>query len=146
MPNNFTVYSFADVRCVFNHPDIGQYVLSADGGIGKITVERAGDMSSHTATSNGYTTINRMKSDNGTATIEVPQNSPAEKFLRKAVAYLDICPSDRFAEGSITVYDQAAGETIQCTGVTPQKRPGRTYEAAAGNVAFPLLAADIQDK
>ncbi len=142
----YTVYSFADVRCVFNHPDIGQNVLSADGAVGKITIERAGDMSSHTATSNGYTTVNRIRSDNGTITIEVPQNSPVEKFLRKVTSYLDICPSDRFAIGSITVYDQAGNVTIQCTGITPQKKPGRSYEATAGNVAFPLLAANIQEK
>ena len=142
----FSVYSFADVRCVFNHPDIGQSVLSADGAIGKITIEHAGDMSSHTATSNGYTTVNRMRSDNGTATIEVPQNSPAEKFLRKSISYLDISPSDRFALGSITIFDQAGNVTVQCTGVTPQKKPGRIYEATAGNVAFAMLAADIHEK
>lgn len=142
----FSVYSFADVRCVFNHPDIGQNVLSADGAVGKITIERAGDMSSHTATSNGYTTINRMRSDNGTLTIEVPQNSPAEKFMRKVTAYLDICPSDRFALGSTTIFDLAGNVTVQCAGITPQKKPGRVYEATAGNVAFAMLAADIQEK
>lgn len=117
-----------------------------DGELGKITIAYAGDMSSHSATAGGYVTVNRTRSRNGTATIEVPQNSPVEKFLRKATSYLDMCPTDRFAEGSITLYDGAANLIVQCGGVTPQKRPDRVYEAAAGNVAFAMLVADIQEK
>lgn len=143
--NNFSVYSFADMRCVFNHDDIGQSVLS-DGGVGKVTVSYAGDMSSHTATANGYTTVNRLKSKNGTITVEVQQNSPAEAFLRKAIKYLDTCETNRFALGSLTVFDQSNGEVVQCSGVTPQKKPDKIYDAAAGNVAFAFLAADIQEK
>lgn len=145
MAKNYSVYSFKDVRCVFNHPDIGQRILS-DEGMGKITIQMAGDMSSHTQTANGYTVVNRLESNNGTVTIELPQNSPSDLFIQKALRYLKQCSSDRFALASVTVYDSASKLLYQADGVTPQKKPDRTFDTAAGMIAYAFLSANIEDQ
>ena len=82
-----TVYSLADVRAVLYHQDVGQCVLSSQG-LGKISVSRSGDLSSHTATADGYVVVNRLRSSNGMITLEVPQNSSADEFLRKWSRFL----------------------------------------------------------
>lgn len=145
MPKNFAVYSFADTKVVINHEDVGQKILS-DGGNGKITIARTGDMSSHTQTANGYTVVNRLKNDAGTVTIEVAQNSDADQFMQSLISYLKICNSDRFALTTITLNDIAAGKVIQADGATPQKIPDRTYDTTAGMISYAFLSADIQDK
>ena len=78
----YNVYSFPDVKAVISHSDVGQCNLH-QSGMGKITVSSAGDLSSHTATADGYVIVNRLKNTNGTITIEVPQGSVADWFLRK---------------------------------------------------------------
>ena len=72
-----TVYSLADVKVVMYHQDVGQCVLSSEG-MGKISVSLSGDLSSHTATADGYVVVNRLKSSHGMITVEVPQNSSAD--------------------------------------------------------------------
>ena len=42
--------------------------------MGKIVVSAAGDLTSHTTT-DGYIVVNKLKTTNGTITLEVPQNS-----------------------------------------------------------------------
>ena len=76
------VYSYPDVKAVLYHEDIGQCNLH-ESGLGKITVSAAGDLSSHKTTAAGYVIVNRLKSTNGTITLEVPQGSAADWFLRK---------------------------------------------------------------
>ena len=78
----YNVYSFPDVKAVLNHADVGQCNLH-QSGMGKITVSSAGDLSSHTTTADGYVIVNRLRTTNGTITIEVPQGSVADWFLRK---------------------------------------------------------------
>ena len=78
----YNVYSLPDVKSVLYHPDVGTANLHLCG-IGKITVAAAGDLSSHTATADGYVVVNRLKTTNGTIQIEVPQNSIGDDFLRR---------------------------------------------------------------
>ena len=70
----YNVYSLPDVKTVLYHPDVGTANLHLCG-TGKITVSAAGDLSSHTATADGYVVVNRLKNSHGTFTIEMPQNS-----------------------------------------------------------------------
>ena len=78
----YNVYSLPDVKSVLYHPDVGTANLHLCG-IGKITVSAAGDLTSHTTTADGYVVVNRLKSTSGQITIEVPQNSLGDWFLRR---------------------------------------------------------------
>ena len=139
-----TVYSLADVRAVMYHQDVGQCVLSAQG-LGKISVTSSGDLSSHTATADGYVVVNRLRANHGIITLEVPQNSSADEFLRRWARYLKNAQSYLFALTALNIVDQMGGFTIYCEGVTPQKIPDRVYDQTSGNVSWTLLAASITD-
>ena len=139
-----TVYSLADVRTVLYHQNVGQCVLSSQG-VGKISITHSGDLSSHTATADGYVVVNRLRSVNGMITIEVPQNSPADEFLRKWAKYLKNAETWQFALSALNIVDAAGGFTIYCEGVTPQKIPDRAYDKTASNVSWVLLAASITE-
>ena len=139
-----TVYSLADVRAVLYHQNVGQCVLSSQG-MGKIAIAYSGDISSHTATADGYVVVNRLRSSHGMITIEVPQNSSADEFLRKWARYLKNADSWLFALSALNIVDAAGGFTIDCEGVTPQKIPDRAYDATAGTVSWVLLAASIRE-
>lgn len=139
-----TVYSLADVRTVMYHQDVGQCVLS-NQGVGKISVTYAGDLSSHTATADGFVVVNRLRNSHGIVTIEVPQNSSADEYLRRWSRYLRNTQSYLFALTALNIVDQMGGFTIYCEGVTPQKIPDRTYDQTAGNVSWVLLAASITE-
>ena len=52
----YNVYSLPDVKSVLYHPDVGTANLH-QCGIGKIVVSAAGDLSSHTATADGYVVV-----------------------------------------------------------------------------------------
>ena len=139
-----TVYSLADVKVVMYHQDVGQCVLSSEG-MGKISVSLSGDLSSHTATADGYVVINRLKSSHGMITVEVPQNSSADEFLRKWSRFLKNTESYLFALTALNIVDSMGRFTIYCEGVTPQKIPDRTYDATSGMVSWVLLAAVIKE-
>ena len=139
-----TVYSLADVRAVMYHQDVGQCVLSAQG-LGKISVTSSGDLSSHTATADGYVVVNRLRANHGIITLEVPQNSSADEFLRRWARYLKNAQSYLFALTALNIVDQMGGFTIYCEGVTPQKIPDRVYDQTSGNVSWTLLAAIITE-
>jgi len=78
----YNVYSLPDCRTVLYHPDVGTANLHQSGH-GKITISSAGDLTSHTATADGYVVVNKLKSTNGTVTLELPQNSLGDWFLRR---------------------------------------------------------------
>ena len=139
-----TVYSFSDVRVVLYHPNVGQCVLSSQG-LEKTSIAASGDLSSHTATADGYVVVNRLKSSHGMITLEVPQNSSADEFLRKWARYLKHTESYLFAQTALNIVDSAGNFTVTCEGVTPQKIPDRTYDAACGMVSWVLLAATVKE-
>ncbi len=139
-----SVYSLADVRAVIYHQDVGQCVLSSQG-LGKISITRSGDLSSHTATADGYVVVNRLRSSHGIVTLEVPQNSSADQFLRRWAKYLKNAQSYLFALTALNIVDGGGGFTVYCEGVTPQKIPDRAYDQTSGNVSWTLLAADISE-
>ena len=102
----FSAYSLADVRTALYHPDVGQCILSEEG-LGKITISRTGDLASHTTTADGYVVINKMRSVNGTVTLEVPQNSLADRFLRKWIRFVTSTHTSNFPRSTMTVQDSA---------------------------------------
>ncbi len=141
----YTVYSLADVKVVMYHPEVGQCVLSSQG-LGRIGISYTGDLSSHTATADGYVVVNRLRTNNGSITLEVPQNSSADEFLRKWSKYLkNVGQTYQFARTALNIVDNAGWFTIYCEGVTPQKIPDRTYDQASSNLTWTLLAASVSE-
>ena len=142
----YSVYSLPDVKSVLYHPDVGTANLH-QCGIGKITVSAAGDLSSHTATADGYVVVNRMKTTNGTIQIEVPQNSSGDSFLRRWAKWArNTKKSERIALGTLTITDSVSGFATVCTGVSLQKAPDRTWDRKATGVVYTLLAATITEQ
>ena len=142
----YNIYSLPDVKSVLYHPDVGTANLHLCG-IGKITIAAAGDLSFHTFTADGYVVVNRLKTTNGTITIEVPQNSMGDDFLRRWARWArNTNNPNRIALGTLTITDSVSGYRTICTGVSLQKAPDRTYDRTATNVSYTLLATTITEQ
>ena len=139
------VYSLADTKVVLSHPKVGTANLHLCG-TGKVVITASGDLSSHTTTADGYVVVNKLKSVNGMVTVEVPQNSIGDTFLRKWIRYLRNCAASQYLNTTLTITDAAGGFTILCTQVTPQKVPDRSYDRSSTNVTYTFLAAEITEK
>lgn len=91
--------------------------------------------------------VNRLKSTNGTITLEVPQGSVADWFLRKWARWArSLQNPSRIALGVLTIQDTVAGYTISATGLSLQKAPDRVFDRTAGNIAYVFLAATITEQ
>ena len=142
----YNVYSLPDVKTVLYHPDVGTANLHLCG-TGKITVSSAGDLSSHTATADGYVVVNRLKSTHGTITIEVPQGSLGDDFLRRWAKWAKATASpNRIVLGTLTITDTVSGFVTSCTGVSLQKVPDRVYDRTGTNLTYTLLATTITEQ
>ena len=143
---NFSTYSLMDVRVTMSHPKKGKKVLSGCGG-GRIVISYTGDVSSHTSTATGYVVVNRLRSKNGTVTLELPQNSPADLWVRALIKYLsnDNTNTENFATGRLELYDPIPKRTITCSGLTPQRLPDENYDQASTTRNYVFLAAEIGD-
>ena len=141
----YNIYSLADTRVVLYHPYVGSAVLSLCG-IGKLVISYAGDLSSHTTTADGSVVVNRLKTQNATVTIEIPQNSIGDQFMRKWVKYLRNCSGERYLLSTLTLTDSSGGPTLTMSGVTPQKSPDRTYDRTSSNLTYTLLAANVTEQ
>ena len=141
----YNVYSYSDCKAVLSHPDIGELPLN-DNGMGKIVVSAAGDLTSHTTTADGYIVVNKLKTTNGTITMEVAQNSRLDEFMRKWVGRQKDCASNRTALGTLTIQDTVAGYSVICTGVSIQKKPDRTFDRTGTNLTYTLLATTITEQ
>ena len=144
MPYN--VYSLPDTRAVLSHPDVGTANLHVCGH-GKITVSRSNDLTSHTTTADGYIVVNKLKTTNGQISIEIPQNSTGDWFLRRWANWQKNSQDpSRIALGTLVIQDQAGGFSIVATGVTLQKIPDRTFDKTSSNLVYVLLATTITDQ
>lgn len=142
----YNVYSLPDVKTVLYHPDVGTANLH-QCGTGSIVVSAAGDLTSHTTTADGYIVVNKLKTTNGTITIEVPQNSVGDDFLRRWARWQKNSTSpNRIALGTLTIYDAAGGFTVTCTGVSLQKVPDRRFDRTGTNLQYVLLATTITEQ
>ena len=111
------------------------------------TGSHAGDYTSHTTTADGYVVVNRLRSTNGTITIEVPQNSIGDWFMRRWASWArTLGDPSRVALGTLTITDPCGGFTISATGVSLQKAPDRTYDKTAGNISVTFLAATVTEQ
>ena len=131
------VYSLPDCRTVLYHPDVGTASLHQCGH-GKISVSAAAD---------GYVVVNKLKNTSGTITLEIPQNSLGNWFLRRWARWQKNSQDpSRMALGTLTIQDAAGGFCIVCTGVTLQKVPDRAFDRTGTNLTYTLLAATITEQ
>ncbi len=142
----YNVYSLPDTQTVLSHPDVGTCNLHQCGH-GRLVVSAAGDLTSHTVTADGYIVVNSLKSTNGTVTLEIPQNSLGDWFLRRWAKWQKNNQNPaRIALGTLTITDNVSGFKTICTGVSLQKAPDRTYDRTATNVTYTLLATTITEQ
>ena len=142
----YNVYSLPDCRTVLSHPDVGTANLHQCGH-GKITIASAGDLTSHTMTADGYVVVNKLKTTNGTITIEIPQNGILDEFFRHWTRWQKNSQEpSRVALGTLTIQDAAGRFTVVCTGVTLQKVPDRVFDRTATNLVVTLLATTITEQ
>lgn len=139
---NYSTYSFEDVTCVVSHPSVGSFRFNG-AGTGSITITKANDMSSHDVAADGSVMTNKIKTNNGTATIAVQQTSLGAAFLRKLNKYCDTAPTKEFTRTVISVVSKQQGVNIICTGVSPQKSPDSQFQQTGQQISFAYLAQRI---
>lgn len=142
MDKTFATYSLADVVTVMNHPSVGKSVLSSAGG-GRITISHGGDMASVTTSATGYVVINKLCVKNGQISMEIPNNSVADVFLRKLIAYVEKAATSEFALTTLTLKDPAGNRTLNFVGVTPSRKPDDNYDQVAGNRQYTFVFAEM---
>lgn len=142
----FKTWSFQDISCVINHPDIGQ--LETNGqGVGSISTSNTNVNTIHDLGADGTVMVSKVKANNGMVSITVQQTSTIHNWLLQWYNYIRTAPAKYWAEATITIRNtnQFVSETTQCTGVSPEKRADRGYQAQGQMVTWNLMCADITE-
>jgi len=92
----------------------------------------------------GHVMVSKIKAGNGTAQTAVQQTSAANNYLRKWYNYITTAPSSEWARAQLLI--KAPNETITMTGVSPQKRPDRAYQAQGQQVTWGIMFADGREE
>ena len=137
-----TTYSFADVSLILSHPAVGQFTFTGEG-VGSVSVSRATDVTQHDLAADGSVMVSKIIAKNGTMTLNIQQTSEGHRFLKRWVSYITNAPTSEWARASAVLHCPAQGETITMQGVSPQKRADVAYQASGQQVAWPLMAAEI---
>jgi len=137
-----TTYSFADVSMVISDPQVGKLTITGEG-VGSISIARANDMTQHDVAADGSTMISKVVTENGTIAIALQQTSPAHRWLKKWLAYKVSAPTEQWATTTAVLNFPAFGETINISGISPQKRADAAFQAAGQQVTWNLMAARI---
>ena len=137
-----TVYSFADVSLVISHPSVGKFTFTGEG-LGSVAVSRANDMTQHDTAADGSVMISKVVTKNGTLAISVQQTSAAHAWMKKLTDYLEVAPTSEWALSSAILSNPSVGESINMSGVSPQKRADSNYQQAGQQVTWNLMAAVI---
>lgn len=145
---SFNVYSFGDVTATIMHPSKGQFLIDGSGtdgtGTGSITIAMTNDRSAHDLAADGTVMISKIRAGNGTITINAQQTSPLHRWLLGLSNYLDGAGTEEWAGIIINIRASAMKETTIATGVSFQKLPDKPYQQQGQQVAWVLMAADIQ--
>lgn len=97
--------------------------------------------------------VNKLKNTSGTITLEIPQNSLGNWFLRRWARWQKNSQDpSRMALGTLTIQD-AAGEILYrlhwCDAAErpePGFRPDRAFDRTGTNLTYTLLAATITEQ
>lgn len=137
-----TTYSFSDVSLVLSHPSVGKCTITGEG-VGSVTVSRANDNTQHDVAADGSVMVSKVNTKNGTIAIAIQQTSSAHVWLKKLVSYLLTAPTSEWARASAVLKNPSLGETINMSGISPQKRPDAAYQQTGQQVTWNLMAATI---
>lgn len=137
-----TVYSFKDVSLVLSHPSVGKFTLTGEG-LGSVSVSEANDLTQHDVAADGSVMVSKIDTENGTMAIAIQQTSAAHTWLNKWVKYLKIAPTSEWAQTSGILKNPATGETINLSGISPQKRADAGFQQTGQQVTWNLMAAKI---
>ena len=138
-----SVYSFDDVSLVISHPNVGKFTITGKG-VGSVSIARSNDMTQHDVAADGSVMISKIVTKNGTIAIALQQTSSAHKWLKKWLAYLTTAPTSQWAETSAVLKLPSIGETINMSGISPQKRADAAYQQAGQQATWNLMAAKIE--
>ena len=138
-----STYSFGDVTATLNFAGIIPYSITGEG-TGSIDITMATEKTSHDIAADGSVMVSKILGDNGSVAISLQQTSTAHKMLLLWYNYLKAASSSEWANNSMVIRNNVYGETIVCTGVSPQNKPGISFQAQGQKVTWTLMAADIQ--
>lgn len=137
-----TTYSFADVTATLNLA--GMIPMTITGaGAGSIDTTMSGEKTSHDLAADGTVMVSKILGSNGSIALNIQQTSPTHKLLLLWYNYILNAPSSEWANNSLIIRNDVIGETIEATGVSPQKLPDKPYQAQGQKVTWNLMAAEI---
>lgn len=143
MPGTITTYSFEDVSFVFQHPLVGQKVVSGQG-IGKINVAYTDNLTDSDLGADGAVMITKVLSRRGTITLEIQQTSSANKFLLNYANAVENADTSQWAAAGIGITELFAnGVKINASNVALVKRPDHASEQNGGHVSWEFFSPNI---
>lgn len=136
------VYSFSDVSLTLSHPALGQ--ISTNGmGMGSVTKTMRTDRSQIAVAADGVPVISKIKDDSGQIELQVQQISLLNTTLKKWYNYLIGAATGEWALMSGVLTSIPTQEQDVMTGGAFLKLPDTGYQAAADNVTWTILFANI---
>ena len=140
-----TVYSFTDLKGAITHPLSASHVFSGEG-TGDITIAMATEKTAHATAADGSILVSRVAGDSGSVSVQIQQNSPLDKWLQGLYNDLMQQPADQWALMALSVRGITMECGHECTGISFQKQPDRSYKAQGEMITWVLMAADIQSR
>ena len=139
-----STYSFSDVSMVISHPKVGKYTITGEG-VGSVTVSYANDLSQHDIAADGSVMTSKIITKNGTIALAIQQTSAAHKWLRKWQNYLMVAPTEEWTQTTAVIKNPSIGETINISGISPQKAADKAFQSAGQQATWNLLATTINE-
>ena len=141
MPRVF-VYSFEDTTVEINHPGFESF--SAYGtGLGTVSVIMANDDTIHDVASDRSVVVSKAIRGNGTISFTVTQASEFNEWMKRFSNFLKASDTSQYALATVVVTNRSTGDTIYCSGVSPQKLADNNFESQAQQRTWNLMCADI---
>lgn len=141
MPRVF-VYSFEDTTVEINHPGFESF--SAYGtGLGTVSVTMANDDTIHDVASDRSVVVSKAIRGNGTVSFTVTQASEFNDWMKRFSNFLKASDTSQYALATVVVTNRSTGDTIYCSGVSPQKLADNNFESQAQQRTWNLMCADI---
>ena len=134
-------YSFQDVKIVFSHPSVGQYVLQGEG-IGSIAVNMLTAKTAQDISADGRVQTSKIAGNNAAIPISVQQTSDFHKWLINYYNYILTAPSVEWNLGHITITSLGTQESHNCAFVAPEKKADVPYGAQGQQITWNFLSED----
>ena len=137
-----SVYNFKDTTLVLRHPAMGSLTITGEG-VGSVTLSYANDNTQHDVAADGSVMISKINAHNGTLAITVQQTSYANRWLERYMNYIKVAPTSEWAAANASLDNDQIGDHFELKGISPQKAPDHSYQAAGQNKTWNMMAAEI---